>query len=327
MRADRLVAALLLLQQRGRVTAAEVADELEVSVPTARRDLEALAASGVPVYPQRGRGGGWQLVGGARTDLSGLTASEAEGLLWLLGPAAGGSPATRTVVRKLLRALPAPLREGAEAAGRAVVVDPRRWGGEDELAEPAALGAWREAVLRRRRVRLHYRDARGRVSERAVDPWGVVEKDGTWYLLGGTAAGRRTFRLERVQEIEVTDEQAQVPADLDLARDWAATVEEVERRRSGVRAVLETEQRWLGVLRTQFGRHLEVLQEQAGEPRDRHPERVRVRVAASSTLDLARVLAGWGSDVVVLEPPELRDHLLRIGRALVAANVHDDTKE
>ncbi len=87
MRADRLVAALLLMQARGRVTAAELAAELEVSVATARRDLEALSTAGIPVYPQPGRGGGWSLIGGARTDLSGLSAAEAQALFLLAGPA------------------------------------------------------------------------------------------------------------------------------------------------------------------------------------------------------------------------------------------------
>ena len=91
MRADRLVAALLLLQARGRLTAAELAGELDVSVATARRDLEAMAAAGIPVYPQPGRGGGWALVGGARTDLSGLSANEAQALFLLVGPAASVS--------------------------------------------------------------------------------------------------------------------------------------------------------------------------------------------------------------------------------------------
>jgi len=86
MRADRLVAALLLMQSRGRVTATELASQLEVSVATARRDLEALSAAGIPVYPQPGRGGGWSLVGGARTDLSGLSATEAQALFLLVGP-------------------------------------------------------------------------------------------------------------------------------------------------------------------------------------------------------------------------------------------------
>src|SRR5687767_989140 len=92
MRADRLVATLLLMQARGRVTAAELAEELEVSTATARRDLEALSTAGVPVYPQPGRGGGWSLVGGARTDLSGLTAAEAQALFLIAGPAASVAP-------------------------------------------------------------------------------------------------------------------------------------------------------------------------------------------------------------------------------------------
>ena len=116
MRADRLVATVLLMQSRGRVTAAELAAELEISVATARRDLEALSAAGVPVYPQQGRGGGWQLVGGARTDLSGLTAAEAQALFLLAGPAASSAPEVKSALRKLVRALPRTFRADAEAA-------------------------------------------------------------------------------------------------------------------------------------------------------------------------------------------------------------------
>src|SRR5436189_4732855 len=112
MRADGLVATLLLMQARGRVTAAELAEELEISVATARRDLEALSAAGVPVYPQPGRGGGWSLVGGARTDLSGLTAPEVQALFLLVGPAASVSPRAKAALRKLVRALHVPRRRG-----------------------------------------------------------------------------------------------------------------------------------------------------------------------------------------------------------------------
>src|SRR6185437_6357512 len=128
MRADRLVAVLLLMQARGRVTAAEVAAELEVSVATARRDLEALSAAGVPVYPQSGRGGGWSLVGGARTDLTGLTSTEARALFLLAGPAASVAPPVRSALRKLVRALPGTFRADAEAAAAAIMVDAARWG-------------------------------------------------------------------------------------------------------------------------------------------------------------------------------------------------------
>lgn len=193
MRADRLVATLLLMQARGRVTAAELAGELEVSVATARRDLEALSAAGVPVYPQPGRGGGWRLVGRARTDLSGLTSSEAQALFLLVGPAAAGSAEVRAALRKLVRALPETFREGAQAAADAVVVDVAGWGrvGRDR---PGLVEVLQEAVVRRRRVELVY-EGRGRSrSERVVEPWGLVDKDEVWYLVAGTEAGERTFR-------------------------------------------------------------------------------------------------------------------------------------
>ena len=134
MRADRLVAALLILQARGRVTAAELADELEVSERTARRDLEGLAMAGVPVYSQAGRGGGWSLVGGARTDLSGLTAAEARTLFLVAGPSAAATPQIKAALRKLVRALPEPFRAEAEAAAAAVVIDPASW--DRSPAEP-----------------------------------------------------------------------------------------------------------------------------------------------------------------------------------------------
>jgi predicted DNA-binding transcriptional regulator YafY len=144
MRADRLVATLLLMQARGRVTAAEVAAELEVSVATARRDLEALSAAGVPVYPQPGRGGGWSLVGGARTDLTGLTSTEARALFLLAGPAASVAPPVRSALRKLVRALPDTFRADAEAAADAVVVDSTRWGDRNRVrpAEWSIRGGW-----------------------------------------------------------------------------------------------------------------------------------------------------------------------------------------
>ena len=121
MRTDRLVAILLLLQQRELVTAAEVARELEVSERTARRDLDALAMAGVPVYSIQGRGGGWRLVGGARTDLSGLTASEARALFLVAGPSSTATPDVKAALRKLVHALPEPFRQHAEAASTAIV--------------------------------------------------------------------------------------------------------------------------------------------------------------------------------------------------------------
>ena len=127
MRADRLVAILLMLQARGQVTAAEVAEELEVSERTARRDLDALGVAGLPIYSTQGRNGGWRLAGGGRTDLSGLTASEARALFLVAGPSSSATPEVKAALRKLVRALPEPFRDHAEAASTAVVIDPAGW--------------------------------------------------------------------------------------------------------------------------------------------------------------------------------------------------------
>ncbi len=142
-----LAAALLFLQTRQRVTAAGLATELDVSERTARRDLEALASAGIRVYSQAGQGGGWSLVGGARTDLTGLTAPEIRELFLLTGTDTHTSPQTRTALRKLVRALPAPLRDGAEAAARAGVSDGTDWAGIE--TEDAHLGPLQRAVAPR----------------------------------------------------------------------------------------------------------------------------------------------------------------------------------
>src|SRR5215213_9766930 len=191
MRADRLVATLLLMQSRGRVTAAELAADLGMSVATARRDLEALSSAGIPVYPQPGRGGGWQLVGGARTDLSGLSATEAQALFLLVGPAAAVSGEAKAALRKLVRALPQTLRADAEAAAGATMVDPTRWG-ERDRRRPEVVDLLQAAVVRRRKVRLTYVNATRERSERLVEPWGLVDKDDVWYLIAGTERGQRT---------------------------------------------------------------------------------------------------------------------------------------
>jgi len=310
MRADRLVATLLLMQARGRVTAAEVADELEVSVATARRDLEALSAAGIPVYPQAGRGGGWSLVGGARTDLTGLTAPEARALFLLVGPAAAVEPEARAALRKLVRALPQTFREDAEAAASAVVIDPAGWG-ERGRTRPATVDLLQTAVVGRRKVRFGYRGRAGRPTERLVDPWGLVAKDDIWYLVAGTDSGQRTFRVDRITDAEVTDEPAERPADFELSSAWEEVVTEVERRRSLTSAVVLLETRFVFVLEDRFGRHCEVLE-------DLPDGRSRVRLAAPAPLMIAQDLAGWGAAVEVVESAPVRAELARIGAELTA---------
>jgi predicted DNA-binding transcriptional regulator YafY len=309
MRADRLVATLLLLQARGRVTAADVAAELEVSIKTARRDLEALSVAGIPVYSQPGRGGGWELVGGARTDLSGLTAAEARTLFLLAGPSSAVTPEAKAALRKLVQALPETFRAEAEKAASAIVLDPAGWGGR-RPSTPPHLEVLQEAVIAGVQVRLAYTDAGGSSTERTVHPLGLVAKGTTWYLVADTAAGRRTFRVWRVQSVELTDQPAVRPPDFDLHRAWEEIVSTLDERR-GLRPVSAlvdaTYVRWL---RVQFGTRLSVGHEEDG--------RVHVDIGFPPRHDdPARELCAYAEGLEVLGPPEVRARLAEIGSALV----------
>jgi predicted DNA-binding transcriptional regulator YafY len=309
MRADRLVAVLLFMQARGRVTAAEVADELEVSVATARRDLEALSAAGIPVYPQPGRGGGWSLVGGARTDLSGLSSAEAQALFLLVGPAAAVAPEAKAALRKLVRALPGGFRADAQAAADAVVIDPARWG-ERVRERSAVVAMLQDAVVRRRTVSFGYASRGRERAVRTVQPWGLVDKDDIWYLIAGTERGQRTFRVDRIDSAELLGETFERPAGFALSSAWDEVVTEVEQRRSGVSATVLVAPRQVFVLRDQFGRHCEEL-EPAGDGR------ARVRLSAPTPLMIAQPLAGWGALLEVEDSPAVCAELARLGAELV----------
>jgi predicted DNA-binding transcriptional regulator YafY len=311
MRADRLIATLLFLQARGRATAAELAGELEVSVATARRDLEALSAAGIPVYPQPGRGGGWSLVGGAHTDLSGLSATEAQALFLLVGPAAAVSDEAKAALRKLVQALPKTFRADAEAAASATIIDPTRWG-ERDRRRPEMVDLLQAAVVRRRKVRLSYTSNSRELSQRLIDPWGLVDKDDIWYLLAGTERGQRTFRVDRIIAAEPTDQPAERPADgFTLASAWRQVVGAVEERRSRTWATVLIQARFVPVLHDHFGRHFRI----DGELDD---GRTRIRLAAPTSLDIARNLAGWGAMIEVVEPRSVQAELARIGAELTA---------
>ena len=221
MRADRLVAILLLLQQREQVTAAEVARELEVSERTARRDLDALAMAGVPVYSVQGRGGGWRLVGGRPHRPVGVDRSEARALFLVAGSASAATPAVKAALRKLVQALPEPFRVDAEAAASSLVVDPQRWGSSRiERRDPRFLDELQDAVIRGVQVRLGYVDRDGAETERTVHPLGIVAKGPTWYLVADTEAGRRTFRIDRVSSVAPTADPVHRPEGFDLAESW-----------------------------------------------------------------------------------------------------------
>ncbi|QES48962.1 WYL domain-containing protein [Streptomyces venezuelae] len=312
MRADRLVAALLFLQTRGRVTVAEVAAELEVSERTARRDLEALGAAGIPVYATRGRGGGWELVGGARTDLTGLTEAEIRALFLVTGPWAA-SPELRTALRKLVRALPAPLRAGAEAASRAELGDATDWSGGRAALAPAPASASasvvERAVVDGVRLRLGHARPGEPVGVRTVDPLGLVSKAGARYLVAGTDRGLRMFRLDRIASAEPTGEPVDRPEGFDLAVAWRELAGRMEERLGAATVRGRAEPGVEGLLRRLFGSRVRIA---PGEGR----LSIEVEVDGPSPEVVAAQLAGLGARFEILEPPSARTHLATLAAAL-----------
>ncbi|WP_431805481.1 helix-turn-helix transcriptional regulator [Microbacterium paraoxydans] len=309
IRADRLIQALLLLQGRPRITAAELAAELEVSVPTARRDLEALAMSGVPIYPSRGRGGGWRLIGGARTDLTGLTESEVTSLLIALSQSRTAAPEHTAAVRKLMRAVPEPFRAGAQRVADATVRD-ASWGEADDAAERPRVAELQRAIAARRRVLVRYGAA-----ERPVDlvPLVVGSRGLRWYLLAAPARDGvadlerlRTYRLDRIAELEVTRETGGAPDGFDAAAAWERMVASVEGLRGEARAVVRAEPWAVRAVLDRFGRQATVLD----------PDELLVEVRAHRTDALAEQLAGWTGAVEVLEPVEVRAALRELGERI-----------
>jgi predicted DNA-binding transcriptional regulator YafY len=310
VRADRLMAVLLLLQARGRVTAAEVAAELEVSERTARRDLEALSTAGVPVYSQQGRNGGWQLIGGARTDLSGLTAAESRALFLVAGPASTATPPVKAALRKLVSALPEPFRESAEAASRAIVVDPRGWGRPaNERPPPEHLDAVQEAVVQGDQITLEYVARNGETSTRVIHPLGLASKGPIWYLVAGTEKGQRTFRVDRMVSVATTGERVVRPEGFDLAEAWRLITDELEEIRLPVRARGTASPEVAHWLRVALGTQVRI------GPADEHG-RIAVEIRGHDARSVAREVAGFGDGVELLEPPEVRAELARLGTAL-----------
>jgi predicted DNA-binding transcriptional regulator YafY len=308
MRADRLVAILLMLQAKGRVTAAEVAAELEISERTARRDLDALGMAGLPVYSIQGRNGGWELLGDGRTDLSGLTAAEARALFLVAGPSST-TPEMKAAVRKLVRALPENLRSQAEATATSVVFEP----GWDQQAvtrpAPAHLDEVQRAVVEGEQLKLGYVARDRNATTRVVHPLGLAAKGATWYLVANTDAGLRTFRVDRVTSVEPTGERVVAPPDFDLNEAWRMIAEEIDQKRAPVLARAFVEPFAVGWVRAILGSRVRI-----GPARE--DARVELELRGHNERSLAAELAGFGSWLEVTEPESVREQLAMIGTEL-----------
>jgi predicted DNA-binding transcriptional regulator YafY len=317
MRASRLVALLLLLQARGGMTAAELSRELEVSVRTIHRDVEALGAAGVPVYAERGPHGGIRLVDGYRTRLTGMTSDEAEALFLsgLPGPAAelGLGTVVAAAQLKVLAALPSELRGRATRLLERFHLDASGW---FRAGEPVPhLAAIADCVWESRRLEIDY-DRGDRIVTRLLDPLGLVLKAGTWYLVAAHDEQLRTYRISRVRGSAALDERARRPGDFDLASYWAESIATYERESPRLEVTIR--------VRRDAGRWLEDVLDStaiagAVELDDPDPETWRrLRVTMEWPREVAGRLLAMGSALEVLEPPELRAEIAELAAAVMA---------
>ncbi len=314
VKSDRLLGLLLLLQAHGQLPAPELASRLEVSVRTVFRDVEALSAAGVPVYAGRGRNGGIALMPGYRTDVTGMTADEARALFVLLTGRThtelGLGQAFGSALRKLMAGLPAPHRDAADLVSRRIMVDPVRW--RSGPRPPADLTVLQEAVFTDRRVRLRYQHAQEE-KERAytLDPYGLVNKAGVWYLVADHRGRARLFRVDRILSATVTDEPVQRRKGEELADVWDGLRRQIDDAPADIRVAVR-------VRRPVLGRFLRLHQaDLAAPPPDDRSDWVPLELRLPA-LGAGRPLLAFGTDVEVLSPAALRDDLARTAAEIVA---------
>jgi len=316
MRASRLVTLLLLLQTRGRMTAAELSRELEVSERTVHRDVDALSAAGVPVYAERGPHGGVQLVDGYRTRLTGMTGQEVEALFLsgLPGPAAElGLGTVMTAARlKVLAALPTELRGRASRLVERFYLDAAGWFRAGE--EVPHLATVAESVWEARVLHLGYN--RGdELVERTVHPLGLVLKGGIWYLVAGVDDQLRTYRVARIEKAALDEASFARPSGFDLATYWAESIAAYEREAPTVEVTVRVEPQHLGRLADQVGSAALASATRLEEADADGWTRLRLNLAWPD--EVPGRLLGMGGWLEVIDPPQVRERVVELAAAVV----------
>ena len=315
MRASRLLSILMLLQLRERLTAEALAAEFEVSVRTIYRDIDKLAEAGVPVYADRGPGGGFRLIDGYRTRLTGLAADEVEAMLLigLPGPAAalGMGPAASNAGRKMLASLPRTSGDMAGRIGARFHLDPVDWYRDDEPLQQ--LPAIARAVLDQSVLAMTYDSWRG-IRERVVEPLGLVLKAGAWYLVARSDGVARIYKVANILQQEVRDTHFERPPDFDLAAWWSA---ETARFEAGLRTgTAQLRATATGLKRlSQLGAFAQRAVQTAAPADDAGWSCLSLPI---ETIDHAALtLLGIGPEIVVLAPDALRLRLRDLATDIV----------
>ncbi|MFD3948251.1 helix-turn-helix transcriptional regulator [Streptomyces sp. NPDC058579] len=317
MRAARLIKMVLLLQSRPSMTAAELAEELEVSERTITRDALALSEAGVPVYADRGRAGGYRLIGGYRTRLTGLARGEAEALFLSGLPGAlrdmGLQDAASAARLKVSAALLPSLRDAPESAARRFLLDAPGWYQEPEtpdLLPPIAEAVWDDRMLSAR-----YRRGDGEV-DRDLAPYGLVLKAGVWYLCARSGTALRTYRVDRFTAVALTDERFVRDEEFDLSAFWAERAAEFARSILRAEVVLRLSE--AGARRLPYVTDRAAAEEAlAGGTEDEAGRTTATLLVEDEEVAFSQLLA-LGAEAEVLGPESLRARFVGAAEGLSA---------
>jgi predicted DNA-binding transcriptional regulator YafY len=239
VRSGRLLSALMLLQAHGRLSTRELAERLETSQRTAHRDMEELSAAGIPVLALRGAQGGWELAPGWRTKVPGLDEAELRALLMAQSSALGHpglAAASDRAFGKLVAAMPRKMQTQAASIRARLHIDPAGW--RPTAEDPGLLPIVQDAIARDCKLTFLYSRADGESGVRTVDPFGIVAKQGTWYLVARAPAGMRTYRIGRMQNVVVLAVTFKRPANFDLAAHWKRATAQLQEKREQFRTTL-----------------------------------------------------------------------------------------
>ena len=319
MQASRLLSILMLLQARGRVTAATLAQAMEVSQRTILRDIDQLSAAGVPLWGERGRAGGFQLREGWSTQLTGMTEPEANALLLagLPGPATelGLGAAAASARLKMVASLPCAWREQADRMGQRLHIDPVDWYRAQDT--PQFLREVADAVWHGRRLTVDYESWRG-AAQRELEPLGLVLKAGAWYVVARTVGSEseRTYRLASILALKAMGRSFKRPRGFDLARSWQISAARFEAELHKLQARVRVSPRGLKWLSNGRIRVI-ALPDEAGHRSARAGWR-EVLLPIESIEHGARQLLSFGAEVEVIEPATLRSEVLKQARGAVA---------
>ena len=308
MRADRLLSIVLLLQAHGQLSSRSLAERLEVSERTIHRDMDALSVSGIPVVAERGSNGGWSLLGEYRTNLTGLNEAEIQSLFVTQPPKLLADlrlqKASEGALLKLLAALPAMYRQGAEQARRRIHVDTGGWSKHEEAVP--LLPILQEAIWSERKLRFAYQRGPGcEPVEREVDPLGLVAKGSAWYLVAGVTGAVRSYRISRISHAEVLDQVCAVPTGFDLAAFWEESTTAFKTALPNYLATFRVAPDVFPRLRF-AGRFARVNEPAATE----HDGWLRVSVGFDVDEMACEYALSFGAKLEVLEPQSLREKVI-----------------